>query len=126
MNRTIKDATVNRYHYDGHDQMRTHLNDFILAYNFTRRLKTLKRLNPYEFLCKLSLAEPDRFRIEPIHQNAGTVQRIELVGETSRRDVLWHSITVEGNAQFILSESGFEDLIREIPILIQLIEDLRE
>src|SRR5215213_5455849 len=26
MNRTIKDATVKRYHYDSHDQLRTHLN----------------------------------------------------------------------------------------------------
>ncbi len=27
MNRTIKDATVKRYHYDGHEQLRTHLAD---------------------------------------------------------------------------------------------------
>lgn len=33
MNRTIKDATVKRYHYDNHDQLRTHLTDFINAYN---------------------------------------------------------------------------------------------
>jgi transposase InsO family protein len=25
MNRTIKDATVKRFHYDSHDQLRTHL-----------------------------------------------------------------------------------------------------
>jgi hypothetical protein len=25
MNRTIKDATVKRYHYDDHDQLRRHL-----------------------------------------------------------------------------------------------------
>ncbi|QFU08829.1 hypothetical protein PARPLA_01689 [Rhodobacteraceae bacterium THAF1] len=41
MNRTIKDATVKRYHYDSHDQLRTHLADFMAAYNFARRLKTL-------------------------------------------------------------------------------------
>jgi len=43
MNRTIKDATVKRYHYDDHGQLRAHLNDFINAYNYARRLKTLDR-----------------------------------------------------------------------------------
>ena len=31
MNRTIKEATVQRYHYDRHDQLETHLADFINA-----------------------------------------------------------------------------------------------
>lgn len=33
MNRTIKDATVRRYHYDGHAQLERHLADFIAATN---------------------------------------------------------------------------------------------
>ncbi len=45
MNRTIKDATVKRFHYDSHDQLRTHLADFMAAYNFARRLKTLSGLS---------------------------------------------------------------------------------
>ena len=53
MNRTIKDATVKRYHYDSHDQLRTHLADFMAAYNFARRLKTLSGLTPYEYICKI-------------------------------------------------------------------------
>jgi hypothetical protein len=44
MNRTIKDATVKRYFYETHDELRTHLCDFVDAYNFARRLKTLKGL----------------------------------------------------------------------------------
>jgi hypothetical protein len=32
---------VQRYHYDSHEQLRRHLNDFVKAYNFGRRLKTL-------------------------------------------------------------------------------------
>jgi hypothetical protein len=52
MNRTIKDATVKRYFYETHDQLRAHLRDFVDAYNFARRLKTLKGLTPYEFICK--------------------------------------------------------------------------
>ena len=46
MNRTIKDATVKRFHSDSHDQLRTHLADFMAAYNFARRLKTLGGLTP--------------------------------------------------------------------------------
>ncbi|WP_159089350.1 integrase core domain-containing protein, partial [Tateyamaria sp. Alg231-49] len=71
MNRTIKDATVKRYHYDSHDQLRTHLVDFMDAYNFARRLKTLNGLTPYEYICKIWTSEPDRFILNPIHQMPG-------------------------------------------------------
>ena len=67
MNRTIKDATVKRYHYDDHAQLEQHLADFIAAYNFGRRLKTLKGLTPYEFICKCWTSEPHRFTLDPIH-----------------------------------------------------------
>jgi transposase InsO family protein len=50
MNRTIKDATVRRYHYESHDQLRQHLADFVMADNFGRRLKTLKGITPYEYI----------------------------------------------------------------------------
>ena len=71
MNRTIKDATVKRFHYDDHDQLRTHLSDFMAAYNFARRLKTLGGLTPYEYICKIWTSEPDRFILNPIHQMPG-------------------------------------------------------
>jgi len=71
MNRTIKEATVKRFHYDHHDQLRSHLADFVAAYNFGRRLKTLKGLTPYEFICKCWTTEPERFRLNPIHQMPG-------------------------------------------------------
>ena len=63
MNRTIKDATVKRYFYETHEQLRTHLRDFVDAYNFARRLKTLKGLTPYEFVCKASTSQPQRFNL---------------------------------------------------------------
>ena len=71
MNRTIKDATVKRFHYDDHSQLRRHLADFIDAYNFGRRLKTLKGLTPYEFICKQWTSAPERFKLDPIHQMPG-------------------------------------------------------
>ena len=71
MNRTIKEATVKRYHYDSHDQLRTHLADFMAAFNFARRLKTLSGLTPYEYICKIWTSEPDRFILNPIQQMPG-------------------------------------------------------
>ena len=71
MNRTIKEATVKRYHYDDHQQLKNHLGDFINAYNFARRLKTLRGLTPYEFICKKWTEKPNRFNINPIHQMPG-------------------------------------------------------
>jgi transposase InsO family protein len=52
MNRTINDTTVKRCFYETHDQLRTHLRDFVDVYNFAGRLKTLRGLTPYEFVCK--------------------------------------------------------------------------
>ena len=71
MNRTIKEATVKRFHYDDHAQLRRHLVDFMDAYNFGRRLKTLKGLTPYEFICKCWTSEPERFILNPLHQMPG-------------------------------------------------------
>ena len=71
MNRTLKDATVRRYHYDSHDELRRHLALFLDAYNYARRLKTLKGLTPYEFICRSWAAEPHRFSANPHHQMAG-------------------------------------------------------
>ena len=71
MNRTIKEATVQRYHYDNHKQLKQHLTDFINAYNFARRLKMLKGLTPYEYICKCWTNEPERFKLNTLHQMPG-------------------------------------------------------
>ncbi|EXE64782.1 integrase catalytic region domain protein, partial [Acinetobacter sp. 1566109] len=52
-------------------QLCIHLADFIAAYNFGRRLKTLRSLTPYEFICKQWTDEPELFKIDPIHQMPG-------------------------------------------------------
>jgi len=71
MNRTIKDATVKRYHYDSHDQLRQHLQLFIDAYNHARRLKTLRGLTPYEYVARSWTEKPERFKIDPYHHSTG-------------------------------------------------------
>lgn len=71
MNRTIKEATVRRYYYDSHGRLRAHLADFLDAYNVARRLKTLKDLTPYEYICKLWIEKPERCRLNPIDHMPG-------------------------------------------------------
>ena len=71
MNRTIKEATVKRYYYDNHDQLRSHLKAFISAYNYTRKLKILKGLTPYEYICKIWTNKPQTFTVNPTHQLPG-------------------------------------------------------
>ena len=55
-----QDATVKRYYYETHDELQTHLDHFVQAYNYARRLTTLKGLTPYEFICKAWTKEPAR------------------------------------------------------------------
>lgn len=64
-------ATVKRFYYETHDELRTHLADFVSAYNFAKRLKTLNGLTPYEFICKTWTKEPDRFNLDPLQQMPG-------------------------------------------------------
>ena len=71
MNRTIKDATTKRYHYDGHEQLHAHLELFLDAYNHARRLKTLKGLTPAQFIWKEWQSNPELFHKEPCHLTAG-------------------------------------------------------
>ena len=71
MNRTLKEATVRRYHYQTHGQLEDHLAAFLDAYNFARRLKTLRGLTPYEAICKAWADEPNRFNQDPVHLTSG-------------------------------------------------------
>ena len=71
MNRTLKEATIKRFHYETADQLNTHLQSFLLAYNFAKRLKRLKGLTPYEFVCAEWRKNPSSFIREPTHHASG-------------------------------------------------------
>lgn len=71
MNRTLKEATVKRYYYETHQQLREHLYTFLNAYNFAKRLKTLKGLTPYEYIIKCWQTQPQRFKLNPHHHTLG-------------------------------------------------------
>src|SRR6266542_4083208 len=71
MNRTLKEATVKKYHYNSHQQLKTHLYNFLNAYNFAKRLKSLQGCSPYEFIVKTWQKDPDRFRVNPTQHTLG-------------------------------------------------------
>jgi transposase InsO family protein len=71
MNRTLKEATVQRYHYGSHAQLKAHVHAFLTAYNFAKRLKTLRGLTPYEYISKVWTTQPNRFRLNPLHHTVG-------------------------------------------------------
>jgi transposase InsO family protein len=64
MNRAIKQATVQSYYYSSHEQLERYLNDFLLAYNFARRLKALRGKTPWQFIEEQWQKNPHFF-----HQN---------------------------------------------------------
>lgn len=71
MNRTLKEATVHRYFYATAEELDDHLQTFLVAYNFAKRLKTLKGLTPFELICQIWHSQPDRFTSEPFYHNLG-------------------------------------------------------
>lgn len=71
MNRTLKEATVKRYYYESHQQLKEHLYSFLNAYNFAKRLKTLHGLTPYEYIVKCWQNQPERFHMNPAHHIVG-------------------------------------------------------
>jgi len=71
MNRTLKEATVKRYHYESHAQLKAHLHTFLMAYNYAKRLKALRGMTPYEYVCQQWQRAPGLFKHNPIHYTVG-------------------------------------------------------
>ena len=71
MNRTLKEATVQRCHYQTTDELNQHLQAFLLAYNHAKRLKTLRGLTPHEFVCTQWQKNPVIFTRDPTHLTLG-------------------------------------------------------
>jgi hypothetical protein len=42
-----------------------------MAYNFAKRLNTLKGLTPYEYICKIWTTQPERFTVNPAQHDVG-------------------------------------------------------
>ena len=71
MNRIIKEATVQRYHYQSTAELNGHLQAFLLAYNHAKRLKILRGLTPHVFICAQWQTPPTIFARNPTHLTLG-------------------------------------------------------
>ena len=71
MNRTIKEATVQRFHDQTTAELNEHRQAFLLAYNHAKRLKTLRGLTPHEFVCTQWQNNPTIFTRDPTHLPLG-------------------------------------------------------
>ena len=65
--RTLKEATVPRYHYQTTAQLNEPLHAFLLAYHHAKRRKRLRGLTPHEFVCAQGQKNPAIFTRDPTH-----------------------------------------------------------
>ena len=72
MNRTIKDATVKRFHYDSHDQLRRHLRRLRRRLQFRPQAQDPARASRHtSSSANAWTVEPERFTLNPLHQMPG-------------------------------------------------------
>ncbi|RTK93530.1 MAG: IS481 family transposase, partial [Rickettsiales bacterium] len=65
MNRTLKEATVNSFHYASHDELKHHMHAYLMAYNFAKRLKAIKGKTPWQFILNQWTIYPEYFILNP-------------------------------------------------------------
>lgn len=66
-NRTIKEQTIMKYFYEEVEHLREHLAQFVLAYNYAKKLKGLNYVTPYEKLVSIYNQTPEYFKADPTH-----------------------------------------------------------
>lgn len=71
MVRTIRDATVKSFHYASITDLRCHVRDWLLAYNYAKQLKALRFRTPFEAIRQLSENKPEIFTRTPDHDMLG-------------------------------------------------------
>nr|WP_162531127.1 integrase core domain-containing protein [Holospora elegans] len=67
MNRTLKEATVNSFHYASHDELKQHVRAYLMAYNFAKRLKGIKGKIPWQFILNQWTIHLEYFIPNPNH-----------------------------------------------------------
>ena len=84
-NRFIKDNTVNKFKYISKEQLVTHLHNLLIAYNFAKRLVSLKYITPYQKILEIynnkDLNTNNRlFNSEPVNHLMGlNIKKISII-----------------------------------------------
>ncbi len=69
--RTIEGATVKSLHYTSINELRRHVRDWLVTYNFASQLKALRFKTPYEAIEQLWKTKPHIFNVRPHHHMPG-------------------------------------------------------
>jgi transposase InsO family protein len=67
MIRTVKDATVNAFHYPDLKALQAQVLAFVTAYNFAKHLKAPRWRTPFQAVCAAWKADPSIFKIDLHH-----------------------------------------------------------
>ncbi|MFG1422813.1 IS481 family transposase [Roseixanthobacter liquoris] len=67
MVRTIKEATVRSFYYATLIDLRRHVRDWLLAYNYAKQLKALRFKTPFEAIRQMATQRPELFVRQPNH-----------------------------------------------------------
>lgn len=59
------------FHYASMHELRRHVAEWLIAYNFAKQLKALKFRAPYEAINALWISKPDVVTIKPTHHMLG-------------------------------------------------------
>ena len=70
-NRIIKQYTTKSYFYETTEELKVHMNAFVLYYNHQRKLKSLKYQTPFSILQKGYEENPSDFNFDPNHMIMG-------------------------------------------------------
>jgi hypothetical protein len=70
------DRSARDFHYKTHDHLQEHFFAFFDIYNFDRRLKTLRGLTPYEYVCGCWELQPKLFIRNPL-ENRPKLQTVK-------------------------------------------------
>jgi transposase InsO family protein len=71
MVRTIKEATVRSFHYASLTDLRRHIRDWLLAYNYAKQLKALRFKTPFQAIRQIATQKPELFVRQPSHDMLG-------------------------------------------------------
>ena len=71
MNRTIKEATVQRFHYDSHQQLAQQSRRLRQGLQLRPTPQDPQRSHAIRPVCKAWTSQPERFTLNPLHQMPG-------------------------------------------------------
>ena len=74
MVRSMEEATILSFHYASINELRRHVRDWLVAYNFAKQLKALRFKTPLEAIEALWQAKPDVFIMKPDHHTLGLLR----------------------------------------------------